>query len=331
MQQNQVLQQQVQQQQIATKQAQDIQGALGDLQNYKTPNGGFDYNAWMSQSVAPKYPLAVRTGFDIRNKNIGSLVTGTTDAQGNPVARTPENIALGSGNNAAPSTNGQQPPAGNSQSSPNSSSGVFPAGLPADPLNLRVYYAQKQAAYDSAKKDVAPLENVYDILKKNPDDQGTALGALNTYFAQHNIPMANNAAEAIQLTKDHAAQLQVNTDSPTDKARFDQEMANLNPNDLGGSLKRMIPYLIGTREMAQDQGKYLKNQEPNGIDPVKIGNARATLQPISDPRVYELNWLKKNDPSAYKARLSGLSTPELTELSDISDQVNKLNNPQQAQ
>ncbi len=318
-------QQTVQQQQIATKQAQDIQGAMADLQNYKKSDGGYDYNSWMSNSVAPKHSLAMQTAFDIRNKNIGSLVAGTTDTQGNPVARTPESIATGSGmgNNANQSTNGQQ--------ASSNASGIFPAGLPADPLEQRGYFKERQAAGDSAQKDIAPLENVYGILQKHPDDQGTVLGAWNTYLAQHNIPVANSAAEAIQLTKDHAAQLQVNTNSPTDKARFDQEMANLNPNDLGGSLKRMIPYLIGTRAMAADQAQILHKAEPGGINATNIGNTRSALQPLSDPRIYELQWLAKNNPEAYKERVGSLSDIERAEITQMAGGLKKLKNPNASQ
>lgn len=338
--QNQISQQTLQQQQIQTQQAQDIQGALGELKNYSNPQGGYDYNAWLSNSVAPKYPLAAQTAFDIRNKNAGAIVTGAYNEQGQPIVATPEStsIALGGPKNAASATvpqNGQQQPDTQQTNSSNPFGNVPTAsgGLAPDPLKQRDYYQGKLADNDVAQRDIAPLENVYSILKKNPDNQGAILGAWNTYLAQHNINVngSTDAATALQITKDHAAQLNLPHSSDTDSDSMKRELANLNPADLGGSLLKMIPYLIGTRMMTQHQTQYLQKQEPYGTNPSIIGKARATLQPLSDARIYELKWLQQNNPAAFQERVSGLSNVEQKQLGDMSDAIDNLSKPQQAQ
>ena len=303
------------QQQIKTKEAQDIQGALGELKNFQDEKGGTNYNAWLP-IVATKYPLAAQTAFDIRNKNIGTLSGGTTDEQGNPVARTPESIALSSGVNAAP--NGE-----NGQQSPKSASGVFPAGLPADPLKQREYMQSVVDRGTTSQQDVSALKNMYDNVVSHPDDQGTMLGTLKTLLAQRNIDVggSNDAATILQLTKDHAKQLLVNSDNRSDQELFAKELASANPNDLGPTLKRMIPFLIGNRNMSLSQSQYLNQQAPNGVNPTAIGNARSFLGPRSDTRVYELRWLQQNDPDAFNARIKGLSPIDRASLAHMSKEL----------
>lgn len=324
--QGQIAQQQIAQQQIATKEAQDVQGAMGELQNYKNPNGGYDYNGWLSNSVATKYPLAVQTALQVRNQQIGSLVSGATDENGKPIVATPEGVglALGGNGNSSPSTSGQQQPTTQQTNNGNRFTNVptASAGLAPDPLKQRDYLQDRQSAADAAQKDESAIKNVYGLVK-NGADTGTVLGATKTWLAQHNIDVggATDAASTLQLIKDHANQLAVNTGSRTDQDLLAKQIAGINPNDLNGSLQKMLPYLIGNREMALDQAKYLSNAAPNGTNPTAIGNARSFLQPRSDPRVYELRFLQQNDPAAFAERVKNLSTTDLHSLNKMDQEL----------
>lgn len=327
--QGQIAQQQLQQQQIATKQAQDIQGAMGELQNYPGQNGGYDYNSWLSNSVAQKYPLAVQTALEVRNRQIGSLVGGATDENGKPIVTTPEGVGLALGDNtnsqSAPSAEGGQTQPNTQQNSGGNRFSNVPTasgGLAPDPLKQRDYLQDRQGAADAAQKDESAIKNVYALVKKGADT-GTVLGATKTWLAQHNIDVggATDAASALQLIKDHANQLAVNTGSRTDSDLLAKQIAGINPNDLNGSLKNMLPYLIGNREMALDQARYLSNKAPNGTDPSAIGKARSFLQPRSDPRVYELRFLQQNDPAAFNARMKSLSEPERKSLAHMDNEL----------
>lgn len=103
------------QQQIKTREAQDIQGALGELKNFSNENGGTNYNAWLPQ-VATKYPLAIQTALEIKNKNIGTLVSGAYNEKGQPIVATPEGVSLAMGgdkkSNSNPFSNVPTAPAG---------------------------------------------------------------------------------------------------------------------------------------------------------------------------------------------------------------------------
>jgi hypothetical protein len=330
--QNQIAQQTLQQQQIQTKQAQDIQGAMGELQNYKNPQGGYDYNGWLSNSVATKYPLAVSTALDIRNRQIGSLVSGAYNEQGQPIVTTPEGVGLALGGGKSASQNGQPQQSGQ-QTNPFSNVPTASGGLPPDPSKQRDYFQDRQDAADAAQKDESAIKNVYDLVKKGAQP-GTVIGSLNTWLAQHNIDVSGStdAASALQLIKDHASQLAVNTGSRTDSDLLAKQIAGINPNDLNGSLKKMLPYLIGNREMAQDQAKYLQNKAPNAYDPSSIANARSFLQQRSDPRVYELRFLQQNDPAAFADRVKSLSSQDRKSLAHMDNELSAgqaLQEPQQ--
>lgn len=316
-----VEQQALLQRQIETKQAQDVQGAMGDLQNYSNRDGkGYDYNSWLSNSVAKKYPLAILKALDVKNNQIGSLVSGAYDENGKPIVATPEGVGLAMGGEA---NNKNQSNSDNRfMNVPTASGGLAPAQKEAASANQQ-YFQDRQSAADSAQKDQAALKNVYSLVQDPNSGQGTVLGAWKTWLAQHNVDVAgaNDAATVLQLTKDHASQLAVNTGSRTDADLLAKQIAGINPNDLSGSLKKMVPFLIGNRDMAIDQAKYINNQDPTGYNSKAIQSARSFLQPRSDTRLYELRFLQKNNPVEFAERVKSLSPADRKALAHMDNEL----------
>ena len=295
--QNQIAQQTLQQQQMQTQIMQGQLDANDIIANTpRLPDGRYDTNA-MKMAGALK-PNSLPFINDFALKQYGNPVEGGVDmATGTKQLTTPGALTA-------------------QQEQPNA--GTIAAELPPDPLNQRQWLQTKLAAGSSATQDKAALLNIWKNLQAPNAAQGTLLADWKIWLAQRGINVADSAdaATTLQTTKDHAAQLNVAGGGSTDLARMNTELANVNTNDLTGSLKRMVPYLIGTRDMAADQMQILHQSVPNGVDPTAIGNVRSKLAPLSDPRSYELQFLKQqtDDPTAYKTRLGNLSSADRDSL-----------------
>lgn len=242
-----------------------------------------------------------------------------TDNGLNPITLAPQKVPLAG--QQAQITQGAVPNAGVSgyQNVQTGTSKAQEANLAAN----QQYFNDKQTAADTAQKDQSAISNVYGLVKSGADT-GTVVGAMKTWLAQHNIDVAgaNTGAQMLQLVKDHAAQLQVNNGSRSDDDLYAKQLANINPNDLNGSLKSMLPYLWGNRQMAIDHAHFLRKQDPTGgTNPISIGEARSFLQDHNDPRVQELRFLQQNDPSALNARMKSLSQTDRGNLAKMDNEL----------